>query len=84
MFLIFFILLLAAWVTPDGEECRTPYNIVGDCISIKQCQAMVDYLRNTPKPLPKNTVRQIQKYNCGFEGKYLNDKISQYFYSKNS
>ncbi|KAJ8960290.1 hypothetical protein NQ318_004015 [Aromia moschata] len=55
------------WVT-DDEGCRTPDGGVGDCIQVKQCQPMVDFLQNAPKPFSSETKNKLRSYSCGYEG----------------
>lgn len=54
------------WVVND-EGCRTPDRGVGDCISIRGCKPMVDFLMTLQRPYSAYVVNRLNAYTCGYE-----------------
>ncbi|KAJ8925740.1 hypothetical protein NQ315_009588 [Exocentrus adspersus] len=59
------------WVV-DDEGCRTPDGGAGDCIPIKQCEPIISFLSNSPKPLSQKTIKRLNSYTCSFEANTVN------------
>lgn len=51
----------------DDDGCRTPDRGVGTCISIHNCQPVLDLLQESPKPLSQRIVSYLRRYQCGVE-----------------
>lgn len=52
------------------EECRTPDNHKGNCVTIQHCQSMKELLHNT-KPITPAVARILAQYQCGFDGQEI-------------
>ncbi|XP_018568472.1 serine protease easter-like [Anoplophora glabripennis] len=56
----------AQWVV-DDEGCFTPDGASGDCIGIKQCKPIIDFLARAPKPLSEPVKKKLNSYTCSYE-----------------
>lgn len=62
-------LLLILHGTGAQERCVTPLNKSGVCINLRNCQPLIDILRQT-RPLPQESLDFLRNSQCGFEGNY--------------
>lgn len=51
----------------DDDGCITPSRGSGSCISIFDCQPIIDFMMRAPKPLSSEHTRILQRYQCGFQ-----------------
>ncbi|XP_018568809.1 serine protease 7-like [Anoplophora glabripennis] len=56
----------AQWLV-DDEGCRTPDGGAGNCIKIKECKPIVDFLQAAPSPIPEEVRIVLNKYICGYD-----------------
>lgn len=52
----------------DDEGCRTPDRGVGVCIVIKTCEPVMNFIRDSPKPISLKAAETIRRYQCGVQG----------------
>lgn len=49
------------------EGCRTPDRGVGNCISVKECKPMIDYLKTIQRPYSAYVINKLNAYTCGYD-----------------
>lgn len=55
----------SGWVV-DDRGCRTPDGGVGDCIAIKKCESMLNFLQTVKRPYSTYLVNKLQAYTCSY------------------
>ncbi|XP_019880096.1 phenoloxidase-activating factor 1 [Aethina tumida] len=56
------------WVIED-EGCRTPDRGRGDCVPIKECQPILDFITQSPTPITPKVQERLKQYMCGYQGR---------------
>ncbi|XP_015591055.1 melanization protease 1 isoform X2 [Cephus cinctus] len=63
-----FILLVTGQIVNGQGSCTTPKYKPGTCINIKECEALINILKQA-RPLPQDSLDLLRRSQCGFEGK---------------
>ncbi|XP_026732866.1 serine protease 7-like isoform X2 [Trichoplusia ni] len=63
--LVFFVSTLF-WSYALTEDCTTPQGMRSNCVSLYDCQPLVNAFNQ--RPLPSSVVSYLRKSQCGFEG----------------
>lgn len=59
-------LSFSGWVVKD-EGCRTPDRGVGNCIPIRECKTMIDFLTKIQRPYSEYIKTKLNAYTCGYD-----------------
>ncbi|XP_066595020.1 ovochymase-like [Prorops nasuta] len=67
MFLLLIVSHLFIQAAVAQDRCLSPSSQIGNCVNIRNCQALIDILRK-PRPLPQEDLDFLRNSHCGFEG----------------
>lgn len=47
-----------------NDECTTPDGSFGDCVPIKECKTIIDFIEKSAKPLSESVKKKLSSYRC--------------------